>query len=113
METGGGQAGDRWGVSVLQRNTLDVGEQEGTGSSSCELFSEHPGFEAVCLNVCFHSQEGRDSECFPVRIVVCAAFLSRRASRNCSKCLEEMLFAELQTCRPLLLFSFISARETV
>ena len=43
------------------------------------------------------SQEQRDSECFPVSIGVCAAFLSRRASRNGSEDLEEMLLDGVAT----------------
>ena len=58
------------------------------------------------------SSKRMDSECFPVSIVVCAAFLSRRASMNCSKDLKEMLLVGVLNMSAIVDFFFVFACGT-
>ena len=56
--------------------------------------------------------EQRDSECLPVSIGVCAAFPSRRASRNSSKSLKETLLDVVANESAIVNFSLLIARVT-
>ena len=78
----------------MRISSIKVSTQKLHISTSCHVCNKT--YRRKSIMECLLSSKRRDSECFPVSNGVCAAFLSRRASRNCRKGLEEMLLDRVE-----------------